>query len=150
MRFPIIDRETINHKPVRKWWQRGRRMLGKAPVAPVIPVADTYRARKFYEQILNLRLSQATPLEIVYHCGEGTKLALNIHPEARADAITASFIVDDIDAAVKELMKKGILFVEYRGRDITKVNGINRTGPLKTARFKDSEGNILALVEVSN
>jgi predicted enzyme related to lactoylglutathione lyase len=122
-------------------------MLEKAPVAPVIPVADTYRARKFYEQILSLRLSQATPSGIVYQCGEGTKLALDIQPEAGADTVTASFIVDDIEAAVKELKEKGISFIEYGGRDITKVNSVTRTGPVKAARFRDSEGNILALVE---
>ena len=122
-------------------------MLDKAPVAPVLPVADTYRARKFYEQILSLRLSQATPSGIVYQCGEGTKLALDIQPEAGVDAVTASFIVVDIEAAVKKLKEKGVSFIEYGGRDITMVNSITRMGPVKAARFRDSEGNILELVE---
>jgi predicted enzyme related to lactoylglutathione lyase len=124
-------------------------MLEKAPVAPVLSVIDTYRARKFYEQVLSLRLSQATPSGIVYHCGEGTKLALDIQPEAGADAVTASFIVDDIDTAVKELKEKGVCFVEDDNRDITKVNSITRTGPVKATRFRDTEGNILTLVETS-
>ena len=122
-------------------------MLDKAPVAPVLPVADAYRARKFYEQILSLRLSQATPSGIVYHCGEGTKLALDIQPEASADTATASFVVDDIEAAVKKLKEKGVSFIEYGGQDITMVNSITRAGPVKAARFRDSEGNILELVE---
>jgi predicted enzyme related to lactoylglutathione lyase len=124
-------------------------MLDKAPVAPVLPVADTYRARKFYEQILNLRLKQVTPSGIVYHCGEGTQLALNIRPEAGADAVAAGFVVDDIEAAVKKLRKKGVSFIDYASGDIKTVGSIARMGPVKAARFRDSEGNILVLVEMA-
>ena len=56
---------------------------------------------------------------------------------------------DKIEAEAKEIKSKGVKFEEY---DLPKigiktVNGIATIGNMKSAWFKDSEGNILSLTQ---
>jgi len=53
--------------------------------------------------------------------------------------------VDDVAAEVRELKARGVVFEEYDMPGIKTVNGIASAGGAKTAWFKDSEGNILAI-----
>ena len=46
---------------------------------------------------------------------------------------------------MRELRGKGVKFEEYDFPGLKTVNGIATMGELKTAWFRDSEGNILAL-----
>ena len=46
---------------------------------------------------------------------------------------------------MRELRGKGVKFEEYDFPGLKTVNGIATTGDLKTAWFRDSEGNILAI-----
>ena len=60
-------------------------------------------------------------------------------------ASTAFWSVPDIEAEVADLKKRGVTFEEYDAPDYRTVNGIATGGGAKTAWFKDSEGNILAV-----
>jgi hypothetical protein len=53
--------------------------------------------------------------------------------------------VDDVVAEVRELEAKGLVFKEYDIPGIKMENSIATAGGSKTAWFKDSEGNILAI-----
>jgi hypothetical protein len=48
---------------------------------------------------------------------------------------------------VAELKARGVKFEEYDAPGMKTVNGIATAGGAKAAWFKDSEGNILALVQ---
>ena len=50
-----------------------------------------------------------------------------------------------MEGTVRELRDKGVTFEEYDFPGLKTVNGIATMGELKTAWFRDSEGNILAL-----
>lgn len=65
----------------------------------------------------------------------------------KADQTVASFKVENIEAHVKELRAKGVKFEEYDipRMGIKTVDGIATTGKNKSAWFKDTEGNILAM-----
>ncbi|MDQ4024973.1 MAG: VOC family protein, partial [Actinomycetota bacterium] len=56
-----------------------------------------------------------------------------------------NFAVDDVDAAVDELTRRGITFERYEGFDQDE-KGISRGRP-NVAWFKDPAGNILAVLE---
>ena len=56
-----------------------------------------------------------------------------------------SWFVKDIKAEVAALRAKGITFEEYDMPGIKMVNSIATGGGAKTAWFKDTEGNILAV-----
>jgi len=53
--------------------------------------------------------------------------------------------VDDVAAEVRELKARGVVFEEYNMPGIKMENDIASAGGAKTAWFKDSEGNILAI-----
>ena len=59
------------------------------------------------------------------------------------------FVTDDIDAEVRDLKDKGIRFEHYDLEGL-KADGDIYSGPgMKTAWFKDPDGNILSLIEES-
>ena len=60
-------------------------------------------------------------------------------------ASTAFWAVNDVAAEVAELKARGVVFEEYDMPGIKMENSIASAGGAKTAWFKDSEGNILAV-----
>ena len=58
---------------------------------------------------------------------------------------TAFWTVADVTAEVAELKQRGVVFEEYDTPGFKTVNSIATGGGAKTAWFKDSEGNILAV-----
>ncbi len=121
-------------------------MLKNAPIVTYIPVADVGRARKFYEGTLGLTPKEEYPAGVIYECGKGSRVFM--YPSAGAGtskASTAFWAVDDVAAEVAELKARGVVFEEYDVPGLKTVNGIATGGGAKTAWFKDSEGNILAV-----
>jgi predicted enzyme related to lactoylglutathione lyase len=59
------------------------------------------------------------------------------------------FMVADIDAEVRDLKQRGAQFEEYDFPGFDKATGIADVGGTRAAWFKDSEGNLLGLVEQS-
>ena len=57
----------------------------------------------------------------------------------------AVWSVDDLDAEMTELRSKGVVFEDYDLPGLKTVNGVSTGGGMKSAWFKDSEGNILAI-----
>ena len=53
--------------------------------------------------------------------------------------------MDDVAAEVVDLKSRGVVFEEYDMPGIKTVNSIATAGGAKTAWFRDSEGNILAI-----
>jgi predicted enzyme related to lactoylglutathione lyase len=121
-------------------------MLKNAPIFAYIPVADLGRARRFYEQTLGLKPKEEIGGGVVYECGKGTGFFMYKSAGAgTSKASTAFWAVDDVAAEVAELRARGVVFEEYDRPGLKTENGIATGGGTKTAWFKDSEGNILAL-----
>jgi catechol 2,3-dioxygenase-like lactoylglutathione lyase family enzyme len=121
-------------------------MLKNAPIIPYIPVADVARARKFYEEKIGLIPREEYAGGVIYECGKGSWVFM--YPSAGAGtskASTAFWTVNDVAAEVAELKAKGVVFEEYDMPGIKTVNSIAAAGGAKTAWFKDTEGNILAI-----
>ena len=121
-------------------------MLTNATIVPYIPVADVARARRFYEGKLGLKPKEEYAGGVIYECGNGSRVFM--YPSAGAGtskASTAFWAVDDVAAEVAELKARGVVFEEYSMPGIKTVNSIATAGRAKTAWFKDSEGNILAV-----
>ena len=121
-------------------------MLTNAPIVPYIPVCDMARARRFYEQTLGLTPKEEYAGGVIYECGNGSWVFMYPSPGAgTSKASTAFWAVDDVAAEVAELKARGVVFEEYDMPGIRMVNSIATAGGAKTAWFKDSEGNILAV-----
>lgn len=123
-------------------------MLAKAEVHPTLPAVDLERARKFYEDVLGLKVIREDPSPgILFGANNGTAIYLYQRGATKADHTAASFKVADVEAEVKELKAKGVKFEEYDmpGMGIKTVNGIATMNGYNGAWFKDTEGNILAI-----
>jgi len=121
-------------------------MLKDARIVPYIPVTNVARARKFYEEKIGLVAKEEYAGGVIYECGDGSWVFM--YPSAGAGtsrASTAFWVVDDVVAEVAALRKKGVVFEEYDMPGLKTVNGIATGGGAKTAWFKDTEGNILAI-----
>jgi predicted enzyme related to lactoylglutathione lyase len=121
-------------------------MLSNAPIVPYIPVRDVPRARKFYEEKVGLKAKQEYAGGVIYECGKGSWVFM--YPSAGAgtsQASTAFWAVEDVAVEVAALKSRGVKFEEYDMPGIKTVDGIATGGGAKTAWFKDTEGNILAV-----
>ena len=120
-------------------------MLADAPVRAYIPASDVARARNFYEGILGLRPSLEFAGGVIYECG-GTEAFLYPTPNAGTSRASQAFWqVDDVEAEVADLKRRGVRFEEYDMPGQPMTNSILTAGGAKTAWFKDTEGNILAV-----
>jgi predicted enzyme related to lactoylglutathione lyase len=121
-------------------------MLKNAPIVPYIPVSNVTRARKFYEEKIGLIPTEEYAGGVIYECGSASRVFM--YPSGGAGtskASTAFWAVDDVAAEVAELKARGVVFEEYDMPGIKTVNSIATGGGAKTAWFKDTEGNILAI-----
>ena len=121
-------------------------MLTNAPVHPTLPVIDLERAKKFYEGTLGLKVILEDPSPgAVLQAGEGTTLYIYQRAATRADHTVAGFTVKDVEATVKELKVKGVVFEDVDAPGLRTVDGVATMGEIKAAWFKDTEGNTLSV-----
>jgi catechol 2,3-dioxygenase-like lactoylglutathione lyase family enzyme len=122
--------------------------LAHCQVTCMLPVKDLARARRFYEDGLQLTPLGARPDgKFVYLCG-GTELALFPKPEGtKAEHTAISFRVGDIRAAIAALEQRGVVFDDYDLPGFKTVEHVCVLGSEKAAWFRDPEGNILCLHE---
>ena len=117
-------------------------------------VDDLAKAKHFYGEILGLNVKE-TPEGLELHLAGGA-MPVFIYPSNDYHApehTVLNFIVDDIDAAVADLKKRGISMEQYDMPDMkTDAQGVMRTkagepGPKSIAWFKDPAGHILSVLE---
>ena len=128
-------------------------MLQTYPMYAYIPARDVPRARKFYEEKVGLKPG---PVQIdggiAYQFGDHTGAFLYDAGDSAGTnkASQAFWKVDDLEREVAELKARGVRFEHYEGDEIggmTMKGDIAEGGGTKAAWFKDTEGNILAIVQ---
>jgi predicted enzyme related to lactoylglutathione lyase len=120
-------------------------MLSNAPIRAYLPASNLPRARKFYEQLIGLKPKEEYAGGVIYECG-GTEAFLYRTPNAgTSKASQAYWSVTDVEAEVSELKSRGVKFEEYNMPGMPMKNSIATAGGAKTAWFRDTEGNILAI-----
>ena len=123
-------------------------MLQNFPLYAYIPAKDVARARRFYEEKLGFRPKQETGGGVIYEFGGNTACFLYPTPNAGTSKASQAFWhVVDIEREVAELKKRGIVFETYDMPGEKSASGVITAGGAKAAWFKDTEGNILAIIE---
>ena len=123
-------------------------MLADRPIHATLPAADLERAKRFYTEKLGLSQEIEAPEGIFYRCGGGTRfLVFPSGGTASGTHTQMGWTVDDIEAEVADLKARGVVFEEYDTPYLKTVESVATTGPIKAAWFKDSEGNLLGLVQ---
>jgi catechol 2,3-dioxygenase-like lactoylglutathione lyase family enzyme len=109
-------------------------------------VDDLGAARLFYGETLGLKTSEQHGL-LWLHLAGGRDTLVYPKPDHKPATYTIlNFQVDDIDAAVDELARRGVRLERYEGMG-QDAKGINRAGGPYIGWFKDPAGNILAVLQ---
>ncbi len=123
-------------------------MLQDSPMYAYIPARDLARARRFYEGKLGFKPGQETNGGVVYQFGRGTACFLYPTPNAGTSRASQAFwSVADVDREIEALKARGVLFEDYDMPGERSPAGAITAGGAKAAWFKDSEGNIMALIQ---
>lgn len=129
-------------------------MLSSSNVATRLPARDLERARMFYAEKLGLEPIEERPGGLKYRCGSGYFALFESAGAPSGEHTQMAWEVDDIEAVVAELRKRGVVFEEYDSPGLKTINGIAEvpgnypsSGGVgeRGAWFYDSEGNLLAV-----
>jgi len=110
-----------------------------------IAVSDIDRAKKFYGEILGFRIKDERSDGVTYETGNTWFLVYPSQFAGTAKSTYMSLDVSDLDAVVKELRERGIVFEEYDMPGLKTVEGIAEIQGVRGAWFKDPDGNILSV-----
>ncbi|MGW6906440.1 VOC family protein [Streptomyces sp. NPDC054940] len=131
-----------------------RSHLARGQIATRLPAQDLERARRFYSEKLGLEPVDERPGGLLYRCG-GTEFAVYRSTGASPGTFTQmGWQVDDVEAVVAELGRRGVEFEDVDAPGLRTTNGIADIEghyPSKGFRgeraawFHDSEGNLLGI-----
>jgi catechol 2,3-dioxygenase-like lactoylglutathione lyase family enzyme len=131
-------------------------MLGDKNVIATLAVADMERARDFYENTLGLKHAPGLPEgadvgAVVYQAGSSAMLVYLSAYAGTNQATAASWGVgEDFDAIVEDLRNRRVTFEHYDDLpDTTREGDIHGSGGMRSVWFKDPDGNILNVADVS-
>ena len=112
-------------------------------------VDDLKRAKDFYGRTLGLNVTDMDGGQLLLQLSGGTTVFVYPKPDhAPATFTILNFSVDDVAAAVDELVAAGVRFERYPGVKADE-KGIHRDQGPAIAWFKDPAGNILSVLQES-
>ena len=111
-------------------------------------VDDVSKARRFYGETLGLEVSEEDGLLTLHIAGDRPTLVYPKPDHTPASYTILNFPVDDVEAAVDELTRRGVSFERYVGTPVeTDEKGIFRGGGPLIAWFTDPAGNVLSVIQ---
>jgi catechol 2,3-dioxygenase-like lactoylglutathione lyase family enzyme len=126
-------------------------MLASNPINAFVRITDPKRARRFYEEILGLKVVSDNPFMLVFQNKDNNTLlmAQKTQKFSPLQGTVLGWEVKDIRKTVSSLAKAGVTFERYNGMDQDDL-GIWTTPDGKVAWFKDPDGNVLSVSEHEN
>jgi catechol 2,3-dioxygenase-like lactoylglutathione lyase family enzyme len=123
-------------------------MLGDRDVIATVAVKDLVAARRFYEGTLGLKVMDASGSEAITFASGRSELIVYRSQYAGSNKATALNwnVGNGIDEIVVALREKGVAFEHYDFPGLTREGDVHVMGPMKSAWFKDPDGNIIALM----
>ncbi|HEY8740630.1 MAG TPA: VOC family protein [Candidatus Dormibacteraeota bacterium] len=122
-------------------------MLNQGHMHTALPVEDLARARAFYSEKLGLEPAADNPGGLLYRLDDGSEFLLYPSGHRPGGHTQAHINVRDVPALVAQLRERGVVFEEYDLPGLKTVNGLASGGPHHSAWFKDSEGNLIGLMQ---
>jgi len=125
-------------------------LLDSAIAKATLPVSDLIRARTFYKEKLGLMPSREVDGGLFYEAsGNSGFLLFPTSARPSGQHTQMAWFVRDIVASVAELRRRGVRFEDYDVPGLKTIDGIADLGYEKSAWFRDSEGNLLALGQLA-
>jgi catechol 2,3-dioxygenase-like lactoylglutathione lyase family enzyme len=124
-------------------------MLTSARINAALPASDLDRARRFYEEKLGFVPVEVQPRGVRYEAAEGARfLVFPSSGRASGTHTQMGFQVVDIEAEVAELRSRGVVFETYDMPGFDPQTMIATVPANRSAWFKDTEGNLLGVVQL--
>jgi catechol 2,3-dioxygenase-like lactoylglutathione lyase family enzyme len=128
-------------------------MLKNGRVATRLPAQNLERAKAFYAEKLGLEPVEEREGGLRYVCAAGEFALFESVGTASGAHTQMGWEVDDIEATVRELRARGVVFEEYDLPGLKTVGGIadiegnypSKGSGERGAWFRDSEGNMLGI-----
>ena len=127
-------------------------MLENSIIEARVPTQDLARARAWYAEKLGLEPAEEREGGLRYEGRSGVFCLFASAGASDGSFTQLGFYVDDIEATVAELKRRGVVFEEYPGwvDSIMEVAGNypSKGSGERAAWFRDSEGNMLGVAQV--
>ena len=122
-------------------------MLEGATAHATLPAIDMERAAKFYTEKVGATPRESAEGGAFFSLGDSM---FSIYPTPnpnRGGHTQMGLRVPDVRAAVADLRSRGVVFEEYDFPGLKTVEGIADVGGASAAWFKDTEDNIIGVVQ---
>lgn len=122
-------------------------MFKTSPAFSSFSVDNLEKAKEFYGKVLGIEVKELPNMGLELHVAGGNPIFVYPKDSGHVPATftVLNFPVDNLEAAVDELNKKGITFEQYPQMG-TNAKGISQQEGMSMAWFKDPAGNILAIL----
>ena len=121
-------------------------MLSESDAVATVAVKDLETAKQFYQSTLGLTKVMENEEVLAFKSGNST-LFVYRSPFAGTNKATAvTFVTREVDDLVRTLRDRGVAFEHYDLPQMTRRGDVHVAGSMKTAWFKDPDGNIFSLV----
>lgn len=124
-------------------------MLSQAHASAALPAADLDRARRFYTETLGLAEPEEFGDGLMFTSGGDRFMVYRSGGRASGTHTQLGWDVEDVEAEVVDLRSRGVAFEDYDMPGVKTENGIATYPDGKAAWFKDSEGNVLAISQMT-
>jgi catechol 2,3-dioxygenase-like lactoylglutathione lyase family enzyme len=114
-------------------------------VHTVLPAADLERARAFYRDKLKMEPDENHEGIMVFHAPGGVFEIYETANAGTAQNTQMGWVTDDLDGEMSVMRGNGIVFEEYDFPGMKTVNGVAEMEGLRSAWFRDSEGNFICV-----
>lgn len=126
-------------------------MLDGTTVYRTLPATDLEPARGFWEKTVGLTPAEVTEAGVWYHLASDSRhLLFPSGGHASGTHTQIGFRVPDLEQTVASLRTKGVEFENYDMPGLKTVNRIADMAPgNRAAWFRDSEGNMIGVIQMS-
>ena len=121
-------------------------MLGNNEAIATVAVKNLETAKKFYEGTLGLSKVMENEEVLTFKSGNSKFFVYRSQFAGTNKATAVTFVTDQVDDIVRTLKNRGVAFEHYDLPQMTRHDDIHVNGSMRTAWFKDPDGNIVGLL----
>ena len=125
-------------------------MLSDNDAVATVAVKDLESAKKFYGDTLGLTKVMENEEVAAFKTGNSKLFVYRSQFAGTNKATAVTFVAKDVDDLVRTLKSRGVTFEHYDLPKMTRQGDVHVAGSMKTAWFKDPDGNIFSLVTPPN
>ena len=121
-------------------------MLSDNDAIATVAVKNLKTAKQFYEGTLGLTTVMENEEVLAFKAGKATLFVYRSQFAGTNKATAVTFVTQQVDDLVSTLRDRGVTFEHYDLPQMIRQGDIHVAWPMKTAWFKDPDGNIFSLV----